>query len=88
MSNSIYGSIYTMKTAPHDCNYVSSVKQKTEKQATRDCKLQAINALEDFRDFKLLSEDDFKELVRKIKRAKSDDEISLLMNRVRYKMFA
>lgn len=74
--------------APRDCNYVSAIPRKMKKSNSPEYKTQAINTLGDYKHWGLLSKEEFKDLKTKIEDAEADDDVSLIMNKVRRKVYA
>ena len=73
---------------PKDGNYMTIFPVKQKKSMSPDYKRQAINALRDYKYFALISNDEYKDLKSKIKDAKTDDDVSLIMNKVRRQVYA
>lgn len=95
LDNMIANSYYNRGThgqsgfhSPKDGNYMVIFPKKRKKNNSPEYKTQAINTLGDYKHWGLLSNEEHKDLKRKIEDAEADDDVSLIMNKVRRKVYA
>lgn len=94
LDNMIANSYYNRGTSgqsgfyrPKDGNYTSIFPKERKKTSTTQCKIEALNALSDFHDFSMVSHDTYKEIKKKIESATCDDDVSLIMSKLRKNIF-
>ena len=73
--------------SPKDGNYTQVIPKEKKYTKSEEQTERSLKALKDFHDFKLIKDEEYKELRKRIKNAKSDDEVSVIMRNVRKKMY-
>lgn len=73
--------------SPKDGNYTQVIPKEKKYTKSEEQTERSLKALKDFHDFKLIKDEEYKELRKRIKNAKSDDEVSVIMCNVRKKMY-
>lgn len=74
--------------SPKDRNYTQVIPTEKKYIKSEEQTEKSLKALKDFHDFGLIKDEDYKLLRKRIKTAKSDNEVSSIMCNVRKKMWS
>ena len=73
--------------SPKDGNYTQVIPKQKKYTKSEEQTERSLKALKDFHDFRLITDDEYRELRKQIRNAKSDDEVSVIMCKVRKQMY-
>lgn len=73
--------------SPRDANYTLIYPREVKRRKTDRATNNALSALKDFYKLNLIKENDYKSLKHEISVAKTDDAVSLIMSRLRMKIY-